>query len=160
MNKLILRDHQDNPIVLVGKNGGLLEQVTRQRQVRAWYYRHPTYRFAYAPLLYIECEYKGTAMLLDSRHIVIRFFDPANQAERDAVAEAEALVRRARVFQNDPELEWKAVAELAQANEGVWLAATGHLANVPDKPAVTKNRMFHGTATWNEHDPVDPTLLI
>lgn len=153
--RLILSDHDGEPITLVGSNNGIVRQVARQRTIRRWYYKHPKFSFVYAPLLYVEVEYKQTRMLLDTRHICIRFFAPQNDAERDAVAEAEAIVAFAKTHKEDPHT----TGRMAHADEMMWLAVTGYFVNVPDKPKVTMGLMFRGTATWNEHEPIDPRLI-
>lgn len=158
MERLILSDRQGEPIVLIGTNAGMIGQVAHQQAVRAKYRKHPRLHFAYAHVLLVEVEYRGTAMLLDTRHVCIRFFAPQNSAEHEAVADAESHIRRAKLFEDDLDFH-RSVVERAAAEEKMWLAVTGCLANVPDKPAVTKNRMFQGTATWNEYEPVDPRLL-
>jgi len=156
--RLILSDHEGEPIALKASARSVFTQVVRQRLVRNFYYKHTNY-LLYAPLLYIEVEYKQTSMLLDSMHICIRSFEPQNDAERDAVAEAETLLNRSKIFERDPDLKRHAVFEAAQANELMWLAVTGYFVNVPDKPKVTMNRVLHGTATWNTFEPVDPRLI-
>lgn len=151
--RLILSDYEGETIVLIGTNHGLVEQVARQHQIRNWYYRHPAISFAYAPLLYIKVEYKGTAMLLDSRQIVVRFFAPQTTAEKLAVAMAEAHVMRAKTFQSDEAFRDKVIVELAQANELIWLAVTGQYENDEQPPKKSRYSMT-GRGTWNSYEPI------